>query len=321
MNTEGDTARSTSGVRELTGEYYTHKRSTLLASGLLFIISIHGLKLNGSTIWGPLDGVSSDVLRALVLSVATYYFVHFLNLHKEETISHTRSTDLGVASTAAELQDFASRLANCLAHIEGTQSDVQNALVTTTRKLPLEGPVVDITKLERTVFELLDDWRPGDKIADQVMQGFIERLRQSAGDRFDPEEWGALISDIHESIRYDPHMPELTKHLSEGLPPAILLKEHRATAVDLHNLSKVISARLSDVSGEIVSLRSEAKKVLGRLDATAKQRQFRLKHLDRDVPAALFVVAVAHYFGTIWPVFLPADEIIRWLVMYLRSVA
>lgn len=81
---------------DMTGEYYSHKRTTLLYSTALFILALPGVHFSENKVLGlDLGSISPGVILSAVCCVATYYFVNFIFIWRHEAGSYLRAERTG----------------------------------------------------------------------------------------------------------------------------------------------------------------------------------------------------------------------------------
>jgi hypothetical protein len=156
---------------ELSGEYYSHKRSSLLASAIFLALCLPGIKLDDFSFAGVKFEPGSDLLiPAFAGLVAAYYLIHYWFIWSAEAHRHARSAAAEGGEIYELLRAAAQRSADAQSGAISMIENLRHGLTATTDDIGSFDPLWEIADSIQT-----NDYMAaqGDALAVSLLEGCL----------------------------------------------------------------------------------------------------------------------------------------------------
>lgn len=279
----------------LSSEYYTHKRTVLLCSSALFILSLPGVSIST---WKyadfALNGVEGGFLLFALAAVTAYYARSYYAIWRYEASAYFREQRSGKTELLAKIEhqltlldDAREQTRNALGEANTTLTYMHDAIIRRTG-----GPSTEDSLDVRDRF--LHWIRAGNPDLSDVSYELTMMFSELGKRRPDLNEaLGEFKNKILEQARQA--AVDIAMKAHGEFSPGDASKALLPTEID--RWKKVLERDVSDANKNFVSSVEEIKELKNDLTGGESRARWRLYIDDGAFPALLCAVAFAHFVG------------------------
>lgn len=277
---------------ELSGEYYSHKRSSLLASAIFMALSLPGIDLSNFSFVGiKLADKGHLLVPSFAGMIAGYYLLHYFFIWRTETTRHARSeisevseiTDL-LAAASKRMAEVIELLAARAEPLKLTQAQIASAQ-SYPAFLEIAQSIDHSEHLRATVRGFVREMFENVVVSDPLFQGWRSANPNSYQDDASIDQASdalmTILNDARKSIIYD-----ALGELEAKRPDLFILVPPYDYAVNAAR--ETIPAHMPVLQ----KAQKDLKQALKTFQDNQRSLWFRTSVLDWWVPAGVFAVAV-----------------------------
>lgn len=276
--------------------YHSHKRTTLLTSAALFLVSLPGVKL-ASNFYGAIEvGTLGEFLRVGLAATTAYYLVNFVLIWAAEAGPYARAVDRGDADLARVLEGHLHALEMAVKNSD----DASRILGDLSRQEAVDTPIAEVGAIlneeafRRGVAESLEAQFKRDWKSMSALQ--FSRIGTTSDQDESVRVAVARVEEVWSTLE-PPHI-EWERFVHSGL--LRLEGQHGPLLTNASALKILRQNGMAEVNHQTQALLAVTKEVRNArraLLAAPTSRKFLLSWVDLGAPAAMFVVAMAHFVG------------------------
>ncbi|TCS16525.1 hypothetical protein [Caulobacter sp. BK020] len=285
---------------EMSSEYYSHKRTTLLCSTALFVLALPGVKF-GDIKYADfvLRGVMPGFVLFSLFVVTIYYFINFLFLWHHEASAYLRNERTGQRDLFDKIEAQISALERHGEQIERHSALAADAITWARSSLTSvidPAQQADHLNTQHHAFGALDPDSP-------------EVINATSGIGVQLSELGKRNRDLNDMIKdFKAGLLEQTR-VAAALLFSHLYHERFRPATDrllgnaeVERLALTAGPEFAAARSELEGAISEVRRFRSDLVYGNTVTRLRLYAIDLGAPIGAFVLALVHVIGLKWPI-------------------
>ncbi|WP_426043712.1 hypothetical protein [Caulobacter sp. DWR3-1-2] len=282
---------------DMSAEYYSHKRTTLLCSSVLFVLALPGVSIDNFKYADfMLKGLKPGFVLLALSGVAVYYFCNFMILWMHEAIAYLREERTGqrdlvekIQNEVAQLKAFAQELVERAAKASDAVDWARSAMTSTSQDQQVSADDIRWSMS----FEPTEEEKQSSFGGLMLVIGSATKRAPAAA---------AAIAD------YKDLLMENAKDGAMRLFALIYAKRYRPAVNRILGSEELVM--LGQEAGDNFTKANIALEAATREIAKFRNdiafgnwiTRLRIFAIDLAAPVTLFVVAMAHALGARWPV-------------------